>query len=119
MRNVTIVAIVSTNATAADMPNAVSTFLDTPRNGQIPRNCDNTMLLTKIAEININIYSIISILIMNYKLCFLEAVNQRNEVSQSYKRTRCKNKYQHTVFFGKNREVEYLACAQEFADSTQ
>lgn len=28
MRNVTIVAIVSTNATAADMPNAVSTFLD-------------------------------------------------------------------------------------------
>jgi len=56
---------------------------------------------------------------MNYKLCFLEAVNQRNEVSQSNKRTRCKNKYQHTVFFGKNREVEYLACAQEFADSTQ
>ena len=56
---------------------------------------------------------------MNYKLCFLEAVNQRNEVSQSYKRTRCKNKYQHTVFFGKNREVEYLSCAQEFADSTQ
>jgi hypothetical protein len=105
--------------TGADMPNAVSTFLDTPRNGQIPRNCDNTMLLTKIAEININIYSIISILIMNYKLCFLEAVNQRNEVSQSNKRTRCKNKYQHTVFFGKNREVEYLACAQEFADSTQ
>ena len=45
--------------TAADMPNAVSTFLETPKNGQIPKNCDNTMLFTKIAEININIYSII------------------------------------------------------------
>ena len=51
--------MVSTNATAADMPNAVSTFLETPKNGQIPKNCDNTMLFTKIAEININIYSII------------------------------------------------------------
>ncbi|GAA6485123.1 hypothetical protein K260102G11_18240 [Bacteroides uniformis] len=53
-----MVAMVSTNATAADMPNAVSTFLETPKNGQIPKNCDNTMLFTKIAEININIYSI-------------------------------------------------------------
>ena len=33
------------------MPNAVSTFLETPKNGQIPKNCDNTMLFTKIAEI--------------------------------------------------------------------
>lgn len=44
------------------IPMAVSTFFDTPRNGQIPRNCDKTMLLTNIAEININKYSIISIL---------------------------------------------------------
>lgn len=29
--------------------------------GQIPRNCDKTILLTNIAEININKYSIISI----------------------------------------------------------
>ena len=56
---------------------------------------------------------------MNYKLCFLEAVNQRNEVSQSNKRTRCKNKYQHTVFFGKNRKIENLTRAQEFANSAQ
>ena len=53
-----MVAMVSTNATAAPIPVAVSTFLDTPRNGQIPKNCDNTMLFTNIAVININIYSI-------------------------------------------------------------
>jgi Na+-translocating ferredoxin:NAD+ oxidoreductase subunit E len=33
-------------------------FLETPKNGQIPKNCDNTTLFTKIAVININIYSI-------------------------------------------------------------
>jgi hypothetical protein len=55
---VTIVASVSTKATAADMPNEVSIFFDTPRNGQMPRNCDNTMLFTKIAEIKIRMYSI-------------------------------------------------------------
>lgn len=44
-----MVAMVNTKATAALIPIAVSTFLDTPRNGQIPRNCDNTMLFTKIA----------------------------------------------------------------------
>jgi hypothetical protein len=48
-----------TKVTAAPIPNAVSIFLDTPRNGQIPKNCDNTILLTNIAEININKYSII------------------------------------------------------------
>jgi hypothetical protein len=57
-----MVAMVSTNATAALIPRAVSTFFDTPRNGQIPKNCDNTMLFTKMAEININIYSIIILL---------------------------------------------------------
>ena len=29
---------------------------DIPRNGQIPRNCDNTILLTNIAEMNIKKY---------------------------------------------------------------
>ena len=43
--------------TAAGM-GAVSTFFDTPRNGQIPRNCANTTLLTNTAAINISIYSI-------------------------------------------------------------
>jgi hypothetical protein len=55
IRYVTIVAIVKTNATAAHIPAAVSTFLDTPKNGQMPKNCDNTMLFTKIAVIKINI----------------------------------------------------------------
>ena len=31
-------AIVITNVTAAPIPAAVSTFFDTPRKGQIPRN---------------------------------------------------------------------------------
>ncbi|CUQ64871.1 Uncharacterised protein [Segatella copri] len=57
-----MVARVKTKAMAPPIPIAVSTFFDTPRNGQIPRNCDKTMLLTNIAEININKYSIISIL---------------------------------------------------------
>lgn len=48
-----IVAMVITNITAADIPIEVSIFLDTPRNGHIPRNCANTMLLTNIAEIMI------------------------------------------------------------------
>ena len=43
---------------AAPMPAAVSTFLDTPKNGQIPKNCASTTLLTNTAAININIYSI-------------------------------------------------------------
>ena len=54
-----MVAMVSTKATAALMPSAVSIFFDTPRNGQMPRNCDKTMLLTNIAEKNISRYAII------------------------------------------------------------
>jgi NAD(P)-dependent dehydrogenase (short-subunit alcohol dehydrogenase family) len=53
-----VVDSVNTKATAAPIPMAVSTFLETPKNGQIPKNCDNTTLFTKIAVININIYSI-------------------------------------------------------------
>ena len=54
-----MVASVSTKATAADIPNEVSIFFDTPRKGQMPRNCDNTMLFTKMALMKISIYSII------------------------------------------------------------
>ena len=57
-RNVTIVASVSTKATAAPIPIAVSTFFDTPRNGHMPKNCDKTMLFTNIADMNISMYSI-------------------------------------------------------------
>ena len=55
---VTMVARVSTKATAADMPSEVSTFLETPRKGQMPRNCDRMILLTNIALMKINMYSI-------------------------------------------------------------
>ena len=57
--HVTMVASVKTKATAADIPSEVSTFFDTPRNGQMPRNCDRMILLTNIALMKINIYSII------------------------------------------------------------
>ena len=47
-------ANVITKTTAAPIPAAVSTFLDTPRKGQIPRNWLNTTLLTNIEPKNIN-----------------------------------------------------------------
>ncbi len=46
-------AITITKITAILMPTAVSTFLDTPRKGQIPKNRASTKLLTSIAERNI------------------------------------------------------------------
>ena len=46
---------VMTKVTAAPMPSAESMRLDTPRKGQIPRNCESTILLTNIAVINIDI----------------------------------------------------------------
>ena len=54
-----MVARVSTKATAAPMPRAVSIFLDTPKKGHIPRNWLNIMLLTNIAEMNISKYSMV------------------------------------------------------------
>ncbi len=42
-------AIVITNVTAIPIPSAVSTFLDTPKNGHIPKNLDKTKLLTRMA----------------------------------------------------------------------
>ena len=53
-----MVASVMTKATAADMPSDVLTFCDTPRKGQMPRNCDRMILLTNIAEMKISMYSI-------------------------------------------------------------
>ena len=37
-----IVESARTKVTAAPMPIAVSTFFETPRKGQIPRNCERT-----------------------------------------------------------------------------
>ena len=48
-----------TKHTAADIPVAVESLLDTPRNGQIPKNCANTILFTNIADIMISKISII------------------------------------------------------------
>ena len=112
-----MVAMVNTKATAALIPIAVSTFLDTPRNGQIPRNCDNTMLFTKIAEININIYSIFFSYLI--ELGFLETVNQRYEVSQSDESARSQYKHQHPIFFRHDGQIEDFTGSQKLADSTQ
>jgi hypothetical protein len=49
MSDVTIVAKVITNSTAALIPAAVDTFVLTPRNGHIPRKRAKTKLLTKMA----------------------------------------------------------------------
>ena len=45
-----------TNVTAAPIPIEVSTFDDTPKKGQIPRNCANTTLFTNIAPMIIAKY---------------------------------------------------------------
>lgn len=54
-----MVESVITNITANPMPAAVDIFLDTPKNGQIPKNCDNTILLTKTAVIKIIRYAMV------------------------------------------------------------
>ena len=42
MHHVIIDASTTTNVTATPIPVAVSVLDDTPRNGQIPKNCANT-----------------------------------------------------------------------------
>jgi hypothetical protein len=54
-RYVTTVASVITKHTAIDIPVAVLSLFDTPRNGQIPRNCESRILFTNIAEMIISI----------------------------------------------------------------
>ena len=46
-----------TNVTAAPMPTEVLTLLDTPKNGQMPKNCDRTTLLTKMEALIMTNYS--------------------------------------------------------------
>ena len=50
---VTAVASAMTKMTATLMPNAESSFLLTPRKGQMPRNCASTTLFTKMAPMMI------------------------------------------------------------------
>jgi hypothetical protein len=49
MSDVTMDASVMTKITAPDMPSAVLSFFETPRNGQMPRILESTKLLTRIA----------------------------------------------------------------------
>ncbi len=48
-----MVAKTITKATAPAIPAAVEIRLETPRNGQIPKNCINTMLFTSTADMMI------------------------------------------------------------------
>ena len=61
-----------TKITAPAMPRAVLIFLDTPRNGQIPRILDKTMLFTRTAPTVINSHSLdgmmFSLFILNVML---------------------------------------------------
>jgi hypothetical protein len=61
IKYVTIVARTITNVTAPVIPTAVESFLETPINGQIPKNCINTILLTSMADITIAKISIIQL----------------------------------------------------------
>ena len=74
---VTIDAIVIKNVTAAPIPIAVLTFLETPKKGHIPKNCASTMLLTKTAAINIKIYSIIRLFLI-YDFSFAIEMKQES-----------------------------------------
>ena len=82
-RKVTVVEMVSTKATAIPIPNAVSIFFDTPRNGQMPRNWERTILLTNIAETNIRRYSILLIyditLLLNFYFAALLTLHRQKE----------------------------------------
>ncbi len=60
INQVTTVATVMTKVTAIPMPRAVSTFLETPRKGQMPRNRARTKLLTKMALTRISSNSAIT-----------------------------------------------------------
>lgn len=71
----TIVEIVITNVTAAPIPNAESIFLETPRNGHIPKNWVNTILLTKIAVMNMDIYVSMTIWIFNLLIIAIRKPN--------------------------------------------
>ena len=55
IRKVNKVAIVITNITAAPIPVAVEILLETPKNGQIPKNCEKTILLTNTVDMMITI----------------------------------------------------------------
>ena len=59
MSEVTSVASVITKITATPMPKAVLNLLETPKKGQMPKNCDKTILFTNTQAIIIKTYSIV------------------------------------------------------------
>jgi hypothetical protein len=84
-------ASVITNITAPPIPTAVEILLDTPKNGQSPKNWARTMLLTRIAEIMMIIYSMVLLIYL------FHPVNDGNDISQGNKSTGCKYKYKHPI----------------------
>jgi hypothetical protein len=52
-----MVARTITNTTAALIPTAVDTLVETPRNGQMPKNWARTIFETRMAEIMMTMYS--------------------------------------------------------------
>ena len=81
--HVTNVARVITKITATLIPTAVSSFLDTPRNGQIPKNLDNTKLFVRIAAKKIEtkpVTDIIHILLSQPVRSLMLPDNQHSQV---------------------------------------
>src|SRR5690554_2981048 len=112
-----MVAMVSTKVTASPMPIAVSTFLDTPKKGQIPRNCDNTTLFTKMATMIIPINSITVYFLVGF--IALKLVKNSDQVSQHDKSARRQDKEERAELFGEESQREDSSGSQQFAQSTQ
>lgn len=112
-----MVEITITKMTAPPMPTAVDVFLETPRNGQMPRNFANTMLLMKMVEMMITRYSILNRLRM-CRLSFFQPSHYGNDEAQRNESTWGENKHQHAIgihqFNAKHRKT-----TEQFANGTQ
>lgn len=71
IKKVIKVAKVITNITAAPIPVAVESLLDTPKKGHIPKNWENTILLTNMVDMIITINAAIIILFFEVQLLFM------------------------------------------------
>ena len=73
MGQVTAVETTITSVTAMLIENAVSVFLETPKNGHIPRNFDNTILFVRIAARSMEAIAVL--LFIYRRLLFSRAAN--------------------------------------------
>ena len=78
----------------------------------MPRNCDNTMLFTKMALMKINIYSITSILQI-YDSSILQLVNDGDEEAEGDECTRRQHEEQDVARLGQQGQTEDAAVAEE------